>query len=206
MPIVSGLVAVAVTVIEPPKLTDDPLIVIALFVSDALPMLESVLVEPLIETPESANRVPPSATVSEPIVIELLVSALLGRFVKVFDAPLIDLLVSVCELSVSTSVLLAGIVVPFSVVVELLVSVVKMPVSGAVVPIDPLRAPPVLDREPKEPVETVMVAPLMLTPLIEPPVIKTLLAFWEAIDPKPVMSELGIVVLAVMGLVPLPYT
>lgn len=206
MPIVSGLVAVAVTVIDPPRLTDEPLMVIELLVNEAFAMLVSVFVEPLIEIPVSVVIVSPSDTAVDPIVIELLVNALLGRFVKVFDAPLIDLLVSVCELSVSTSVLLAGIVVPFSVVVELLVSVVKMPVSGAVVPIDPLRAPLVLDSEPKEPVETVMVTPLMLTPLIEPPVIKTLLAFWEAIDPKPVMSELGIVVLAVMGLVPLPYT
>ena len=48
VPIVSAFEAVAVTVTDPPKLTDDPLIVIALLVSEALAMLVSVLLEPLI--------------------------------------------------------------------------------------------------------------------------------------------------------------
>ena len=129
----------------------------------------------LIETPVNVVIVPPSDTAVDPIVIELLVSALLGRFVKVFDAPLIDLFVSVCELSVSTSVLLAGMVVPFSVVVELLVSVVNAPVSGVVPPIEPFNEPLVLVSEVNAPVEGV-VAPTVV-PLIEPPVIATAFAF-----------------------------
>ena len=48
VPIVNALVAVAVTVVDPPRLTDDPLIVIELFVRDALAMSVSVLFEPLI--------------------------------------------------------------------------------------------------------------------------------------------------------------
>ena len=178
MPMVKALVAVAVTVTEAPRLTEEPFIVIALLVSEAFAMLVSVFVDPLIETPLKVTSVPPSATMSEPIVIELFVSALFGRFMNVFTEPLIDLLLSVCELSVSTSVLLAGIVVPFSVVVELLVSVVNAPVAAVVAP--------------------------TVVPLIAPPVIATAFAFWMDIVPKPVMSELGIVAEAVNGLVPLP--
>ena len=89
---VSAFVAVAVTVTEPPRLTEEPLIVMELLVREAFAMLVSVFVEPLIETPVSVVIVPPSDTAVDPIVIELLVSALLGRFVKVFDAPLIDFL------------------------------------------------------------------------------------------------------------------
>ena len=48
--------------------------------------------------------------------------------------------------------------------------------------------------------------PESATPAIVPPVIATLLAFWAAIEPKPVMSLLGIVVEAVIALVPLPLT
>jgi len=152
--------------------------------------------------------------VSEPIVMELFVSALLGRFVNVLAEPLIDLFVSVCELSVSTSVLLAGIVVPFSVVVELLVSVVNEPVFGVVAPMVPFKAPLSLDREVNapeadtpEPIEVLFIVELEIVTLtIEPPVIATLFAFCAAIVPSPVMAVLGIVVLAVMALVPLPYT
>ena len=139
MPIVSALEAVAVTVTEPPRLTEEPLIVIA-----------------------------------------LLVSALFGKLVNVFEEPLIDLFVNVCELSVSTNVLLAGIVVPFKTVVELLDSVVNAPVEAVEAPI--------------------------VVPLIAPPVIAMALAFCVDMVPKPVMAVLGIVVLAVMVLVPLPYT
>lgn len=39
-----------------------------------------------------------------------------------------------------------------------------------------------------------------------PPVIATLAAFWVDIVPKPVMSVLGIVVDAVMAVVPVPFT
>lgn len=39
-----------------------------------------------------------------------------------------------------------------------------------------------------------------------PPVIATLAAFWVDIVPKPVMSVLGIVVEAVMAVVPVPLT
>ena len=48
VPIVKAFDAVAVTVTEPPKLTEDPLIVTALFVRLLLPMLVSVLAEPLM--------------------------------------------------------------------------------------------------------------------------------------------------------------
>lgn len=48
VPIVNALDAVAVTVTELPRLTDDPLIVIALFDKDALAMFVSVLSGPLI--------------------------------------------------------------------------------------------------------------------------------------------------------------
>jgi len=47
--------AVAVTVTEPPKLTEDPLIVMALFVRLALPMLLKVLSEPLIVFPVNVD-------------------------------------------------------------------------------------------------------------------------------------------------------
>ena len=39
-----------------------------------------------------------------------------------------------------------------------------------------------------------------------PPVIVTLLAFWVDIVPKPVMSVLGMVELAVKAAVPVPFT
>ena len=48
VPIVNALVAIAVTVTEAPRLTEEPLIVIALLVSDELPMFDNVLLEPLI--------------------------------------------------------------------------------------------------------------------------------------------------------------
>ena len=50
-----------------------------------------------------------------------------------------------------------------------------------------------------------VVAPTV-APSIAPPVIATELAFWVDIVPRPVMAVLGIVVDAVMVLVPLPYT
>jgi len=49
VPIVKALVAVAVTVVDPPRLTGLPLIVIELFVSEALAIFDNVLVEPLID-------------------------------------------------------------------------------------------------------------------------------------------------------------
>ena len=51
----------------------------------------------------------------------------------------------------------------------------------------------------------VVVAPIDV-PLIVPPVIATVPAFCVDIVPRPVIAELGIVVDAVMALVPLPYT
>ena len=187
VPIVSAFEAVAVTVTEPPKLTDDPLIVIALLVSEALAMLVSVLL-----------------------------------------APLIVLFVSVCALSVSTSVLLAGIVVPFNVVVELLVNVVNAPVEGVEAPTEPLNAPLVLVKDVNTPVFGVVLPIAAFTeppelannekiagagvvipidvPSILPPVIATAFAFWVDIVPNPVIDVFGIVVLAVMMPVPLPYT
>ena len=83
VPIVSALVAVAVTVTEPPKLTELPLIVIALFVNELLPMLDSVFVDPLIDTPANVVSVPPNDKLEEPMVTELLVNPLLGIVVLI---------------------------------------------------------------------------------------------------------------------------
>ena len=52
MPIVNALVAVAVTVVELPKDTVLPLIVIELLVNDELPMFDSVLLDPSIDDVE----------------------------------------------------------------------------------------------------------------------------------------------------------
>ena len=68
----------AVTVTEPPRLTEEPLIVIALLVNEALPMLLNVLVEPEIDVPAKVVIVSPKDTVVEPIVIELLVNPEFG--------------------------------------------------------------------------------------------------------------------------------
>ena len=75
---VRAFVAVAVTVTDPPKLTEDPLIVMALFVSELLAMLLSVLVAPEIDVPAKVVIVPPKDTDVEPIVIELLANPALG--------------------------------------------------------------------------------------------------------------------------------
>lgn len=74
--------------------------------------------------------------------------------------------------------------------VPLAVKLVNAPVEGVVAPI----------------VVLFTVEPVIATPLSVPPVIATALAFWVDIVPNPVMSVLGIVGLAVMALVPLPYT
>ena len=78
VPIVRALEDVAVTVTVPPKETVDPLIVIELFVSDALPIFERVFVEPLIVVPDKVERVPPRDTEVDPIVIELFVRPAFG--------------------------------------------------------------------------------------------------------------------------------
>jgi len=88
--------------------------------------------------------------------------------------------------------------------VPLAVTLVNAPAAGVVPPIEPLSEPLVLVSEVNAPVDGV-VAPTVV-PLIEPPVIATAFAFWVDIVPKPVMFVFGIVVLAVMALVPLPYT
>jgi hypothetical protein len=49
----------------------------------------------------------------------------------------------------------------------------------------------------------IVVAPI-LVPSIVPPVIATEVAFCDAIEPRPVIAVLGIVVDAVTALVPLP--
>lgn len=95
---------------------------------------------------------------------------------------------------------------------------VKAPVFAVVAPTVPLM---LIDAVPVRPVagpvnwvvasivvpRTVeaVVAPTVV-PSMAPPVIATLLAFCAAIEPSPVMSELGIVAEAVMALVPLPLT
>ena len=48
VPMVKALEAVAATVTDPPRLTDDPLIVTELFVRLELPMFERVLLAPLM--------------------------------------------------------------------------------------------------------------------------------------------------------------
>ena len=96
MPIVNALVAVAVTVTDAPRLTEEPLIVMALFVSEAFAMLVSVLVDPLIEVPANVVIVPPKETEVEPMVMALLVSDALPMSDNVLLAPLIVLLVKVC--------------------------------------------------------------------------------------------------------------
>ena len=83
VPIVSAFVAVAVTVTEPPKLTELPLIVIELFVKLLLPMFDKVFVDPLIDTPANVVSVPPNDNELEPIVTELLVNPLLGIVVLI---------------------------------------------------------------------------------------------------------------------------
>jgi hypothetical protein len=69
---VKALDAVAVTVTDPPKLTEDPLIVMALLVSEAFPILLNVLVAPEIDVPTNVVIVPPNDTEVDPIVIALL--------------------------------------------------------------------------------------------------------------------------------------
>jgi len=95
LPIVSALVAVAVTVTELPKATVDPLIVMELLVNDALAMLDKVLLAPLMVTPASVVIVPPRLNVVEPMTIELLLNDPLAMLDSVLLAPLIVLLVRV---------------------------------------------------------------------------------------------------------------
>jgi hypothetical protein len=75
---VNAFVAVAVTVTEPPKLTEDPFIVIALLFSAEFGIDVRVFVAPEIEAPTNVAIVPPKDTVVEPIVIELFVRPALG--------------------------------------------------------------------------------------------------------------------------------
>jgi len=110
VPIVNALVVLAVTVVELPRLTKLPLIVIELFVSDALAIFDKVLLDPLIDTPLSVVNVPPSDNESVPIVTELFVSDAFPILVIVFDEPLIDLFVSVCVPVNVTTVLSIAIV------------------------------------------------------------------------------------------------
>jgi hypothetical protein len=86
---------VAVTVVDPPRLTELPLIVIALLVSELLPMLDSVLVEPDIVVPAKVVSVPPSANEVLPMVTVLFVSELLPIFDRVLVDPEIDVPVKV---------------------------------------------------------------------------------------------------------------
>ena len=108
---VKALEAVAVTVIEPPKLTEEPLIVMALLVRLALPMFDSVFDEPLIDTPLKVEIDPPKLTGSAPMVIELLTKDPLPMLVRVLLKPLIVLLVRVWEpVRVATTVVSMEIV------------------------------------------------------------------------------------------------
>ena len=83
VPMVKALVAVAVTVTEPPRLTEEPLIVIALLVRLALAMLVSVLVEPLIDLLVSVSVVARPTKVSVLVgrvnVPVLIMVAILGE-------------------------------------------------------------------------------------------------------------------------------
>lgn len=96
VPIVNEFASAAVTVTVPPKLTGDPLIVMLLFTSDALGILDNVFSDALIVTPVNEVMVDPSDTAVDPMVIELLVNDALPMFESVLAEPLIVLLVKVC--------------------------------------------------------------------------------------------------------------
>jgi hypothetical protein len=72
VPIVKALEAVAVTVIDPPRLTDEPLMVTALLFRAEFGISDKVFVEPDIDVPANVEIVPPRLTAVEPMVIELL--------------------------------------------------------------------------------------------------------------------------------------
>ena len=63
-----------------------------------------------------------------------------------------------------------------------------------------------LVKVPAAGVESPITVLLIVEPVIVPPVMATALAFWVDMVPKPVIDVLGIVVLAVITPVPLPYT
>jgi hypothetical protein len=121
----------------------------------------------------------PSAIDVPLIVIELLVSDALPIFVSVLVEPLIVLFVSVVVLDAVVTA------TPFD------VSDVNAPVDGMIAPIVAL---------------LMVTPPSIATPSIVPPVIATELLFSNAIVPKPVISELGTVAVAVNAEVPLPFT
>ena len=137
VPVIAGLAYVPPVTVLPVKVkavgkdTVTAPVEVTAVTSFAVPLTEAI-------APIEAGVIdvlPPRLTEVPLIVMALLVSEALPILLSVFAEPLIDLLVSVCTLSVSTSVLLAGIVVPFNVVVELLVSVVNAPLEAVVEPI-----------------------------------------------------------------------
>ena len=71
VPIVKAFDAVAVTVTEPPKLTEEPLMVIALLVRELLPILLNVLSEPLIDLPVKTDGMSASTSKRKAVGAEL---------------------------------------------------------------------------------------------------------------------------------------
>lgn len=108
VPAVKAAVVEAVTVTDPPRDTDDPLIVMLEFVRLALEMFDSVFVDPLIEVPANVVIVPPSATEVEPMVIDEFVRLLLPMLLSVFVDPLMLLLVNVSAPAMVASVPVVG--------------------------------------------------------------------------------------------------
>ena len=108
VPAVNAAVVEAVTVTDPPKDTDDPLIVMLEFVRLALEMFDSVFVDPLIDVPAKVVIVPPSATEVEPMVIDEFVRLLLPILLSVFVDPLMLLLVNVSAPASVASVPVVG--------------------------------------------------------------------------------------------------
>ena len=140
VPMVSVLVVLAVTVVDPPRLTAFPLIVIELLVSALLGMFVSVLVEPLIDVPANVVNVLPNDKFVEPMVTELLVNELLPIFDNVLLVPLIVLLVSVwIPVSVATVLSIAIVtgVDPLKLVPDNPVPIVNELVVLAVTVVDP---------------------------------------------------------------------
>lgn len=75
VPMVKAFEAVAVTVIEPPKLTEDPLIVMALLSKDAFGIALKVFVAPLIDLFVRVCEAVFVVTVSDPTVADVMLNA-----------------------------------------------------------------------------------------------------------------------------------
>ena len=136
------MLAVAVTVTEPPRLTDEPLIVIDELVSEAFAILLNVLFEPLIvllvsvSDPASVARVPVVGRVT--LVVPVCVSVKSCAPDSVSDPP------SVMVLPVFATPVppFAPIKMPFNVIAP----VVAVPGVNPVVPAENDVTPPVSEK------------------------------------------------------------